>query len=84
MIGVDVVASGSLAARLPAGNRPGRARIELPPGSSVAELLAALDVPAERPLLLVLNGSVVAPDARAERRLADGDAVSLAPPIRAG
>ena len=83
-LNVDVVASGALAARLPSGERPGRARMELPDGSSVADLLAALDVEAGRPLLAILNGAVVAPGERATARLADGDTLSLAPPIRAG
>ena len=83
-IGVDVVASGALAAHLPAGERPGRGRVTVRRGDSVADLLVALGVAPERPLLIVLNGSVVTPDARAGQPLADGDALSLAPPIRAG
>ena len=83
-LSVDVVASGALAARLPPGERPGRARMELPGGSSVADLLAVLGIEAGRPLLAILNGAVVAPDERASARLADGDTLSLAPPIRAG
>ena len=83
-IGVDVVASGALAAHLPAGERPGRGRVTARRGDSVADLLVALGVAPERPLLIVLNGSVVTPDARAGQPLADGDALSLAPPIRAG
>lgn len=81
---IEVVASGALAARLPAGERPGRARIEMPSGSSVADLLDRLGVPPERAVLVILNGTVIPPDRRDAHVLAHGDALSLAPPIRAG
>ena len=81
---VDVLAAGALAAHLPAGERPGRARVALPPGRSVAELLGTLGLAPERPLLVVLNGRVVPPAERAAALLEDGDSLSLAPPIRAG
>ena len=81
---VEVVASGALAAHLPAGERRDRARLDLAPGSSVAALLEELGIPPERPLLAILNGAVVTETARATTMLADGDTLALAPPIRAG
>ena len=81
---IEIVAAGALAGHLPPGTRGGRTRLELAPDTSVAALLASFGLAPERPLLVILNGAVIAPEARAATTLADGDTLSIAPPIRAG
>jgi sulfur carrier protein len=60
----------------------GQAR-ELPAGQTLADLIAQLDAPPQA-LATAVNGEFVARDARAERRLHDGDAVFTFQPITGG
>ena len=60
----------------------GEAR-KLPPGQTLADLIAALDAPPPS-LATAVNGEFVAREARAERELNDGDAVFTFQPITGG
>jgi len=60
----------------------GEAR-ELSAGHTLADLIATLDPPPQA-LATAVNGEFVARDARADRRLNDGDAVFTFQPITGG
>lgn len=78
---VEVSVFATLAAYLPPGQRQtGSAILELPDGSTVADLEAALNLPPDLPRLVLVNGQ----DADPHRRLAGGDVVTLFPPLAGG
>jgi sulfur carrier protein len=56
---------------------------ELPPGQTLADLIAALDAPPPS-LATAVNGEFVARDARHDCKLQDGDAVFTFQPITGG
>jgi sulfur carrier protein len=56
---------------------------ELPPGQSLADLIAQLEAPPQA-LATAVNGEFVAREARAQRQLNDGDAVFTFQPITGG
>ncbi|NPC57097.1 sulfur carrier protein ThiS [Caenimonas soli] len=56
---------------------------EVPPGQTLADLVAALDAPPPS-LATAVNGEFVARDARGDCKLHDGDAVFTFQPITGG
>ena len=60
----------------------GEAR-NVPPGQTLADLIAQLDAPPQA-LATAVNGEFVSRDARAEHQLNDGDAVFTFQPITGG
>jgi sulfur carrier protein len=56
---------------------------DVPPGQTLADLIAALDAPAPS-LATAVNGEFVARDARDACQLRDGDAVFTFQPITGG
>jgi len=77
---VEVHLFANLADYRPPGAREGVARVELPAGSTLHELLRRLRIPDELPRLLLVNGHDVEPTAR----LSPGDVVSVLPPLVGG
>ncbi len=59
---------------------PEEQELEIPDGSTVADLVGLLKIPREIPLLRIVNSLHVRP----EHRLKDGDTVALFPPIAGG
>lgn len=55
-------------------------QVELNQGATAADVLRKLGIPEEIPKIILINGVVVKPD----HRLAEGDAVSIFPPIAGG
>ncbi len=74
----------SLARYLPPGGRANTARIQVPEGASVAEVLAGSGVPAEEIHLVILNGIFIAPEEREHRFLKEGDTLAIWPPVAGG
>ncbi len=69
--------------RLFATLREGRFRarqLDLPEGTTVLDVLGRLGIPADDVAILLVNGR----DAAADRRLREGDAVSLFPLVAGG
>ncbi len=60
--------------------RPGRQKLEVPEGSTVADILRQLGIDAREAPILLLNGQT----ARGDSPLKDGDTVSLFPLIAGG
>ena len=74
-------ASKALLAQYPQGIRAGRPfEVELPEGSSLADLVAYLSLPREQVKVLFVNATVQ----RLDDRLQSGDEVGIFPPIGGG
>ena len=77
---VEVHLFANLADYGPPGARGGAARVELPEGATVQDLLRRLRIPDEIPRLLLVNGR----DAEPTARLGRGDVVDVLPPLVGG
>lgn len=78
---VEVHLFATLRQYLPSGSRDtGILALEVPPGSTVADVVQALGIPADISWVAVVDGE----DARPERRLAPGQVVSIFPPLAGG
>jgi molybdopterin synthase sulfur carrier subunit len=77
---VEVQLFATLAAYLPRDNRDGRAALEIPDGSTLADICAILRLPADLSCVYLVNGQEAAPD----RRLDRDDLVSIFPPLAGG
>jgi sulfur carrier protein ThiS len=77
---VEVEAFATLARFLPPPASGGRAGLDVPDDSTVADLTRRLGIPPETALLALVNGR----DARPEDRLSGDDVVTLFPPLVGG
>ena len=81
---VSVKLGGSLVEFAPP-EQPGNSHsMTLVTQTSVQNVLDQLAVPAEQPLMVILNDAMVARPDYNKTLLADGDKLSLMPPIKAG
>ena len=62
----------------------GRGDIELQEGSTPADVMAILAIPADQSLMVIVDGSMVARTEYDSFTLTEGQTLSLNPPIRAG
>lgn len=83
---IDFKLYASLTDYLPDRGRDGRhvLELEVPPGTSVAEVIERYQLPPKLVHLVLVNGVYVAPADRASRLLAEGDALAIWPPIAGG
>ena len=70
----------TLAAFLPAGAAGDSVTLEVPDGSTVGDVVQVLKIPGDLDCMTVLNGH----DVPSDHRLADGDMLSLFPPLAGG
>ena len=77
---VEVHLFANLADYGPPGIRGGTARVELPEGATVGDLLHRLRIPDEVPHLLLVNGH----DVESTARLGPGDVVAVLPTLVGG
>jgi sulfur carrier protein ThiS len=84
MMKVTVKAGGMFTKQLPASRSGNVAEMELDEGSTPADVLRAMDLPADGSYLIVHNGESVPKSERASRRLAEGDMLAVMPPLRGG
>jgi len=77
---VELHLFANLAGYLPAGSAGDSVTLEVPDGTTVAEVIRFLEIPEDLECLRVVNGR----DAPSEHRLADGDVLSLFPPLAGG
>jgi len=82
--GVNVKLGGAMVQYAPS-NQPGSKHVfELVKQTSIQDLLDHLSVPAEQPLMIILNHAMVARPDYSNTLLSNGDNLSLMPPIQAG
>ncbi len=74
----------SLADRLPPGARRNQARIEVPDGATVQEVVDRLGIPPEQAHLVIVNGLFVPCSLRDRERLYEGDTLAIWPPVAGG
>ena len=78
---IEVQAFATLVSFLPEpGRNAGSAPLEVPEGSTVADVATALGIPDAFPRITLVNGEDAGPD----RRLAGGDVVTFFPPLAGG
>ena len=77
---VEVRLFATLTRFLPPGARDGAAILELPDGSTLADLVRTLKVPGTTDHIALVNGV----DAGGDRALHPGDVVTLFPPLAGG
>ncbi|HEY4038340.1 MAG TPA: MoaD/ThiS family protein [Burkholderiaceae bacterium] len=56
----------------------------MPDGSDVQSVIDRFNLPARQVHLVLVNGVYVAPSTRSNRRLSEGDALAIWPPIAGG
>jgi molybdopterin synthase sulfur carrier subunit len=77
---VEVRLFATLAAFLPPLSREGATTLDVPPGSTVHDVIERLGIPADFERVALVNGS----DATADRPLRPGDVVTVFPPLSGG
>ena len=77
---IDVQLHATLATFLPPGSREGVAVLELPEGSTVADIVHRLGIPPALSRVVLINGHDVEDDAT----LRPGDVVDVFPPLAGG
>jgi molybdopterin converting factor small subunit len=77
---VEVRLFATLARYLPNDQDAGIAFLDIPDGSTVADVACALGIPGDLSRIVLVNDC----DAGEERRLAEGDVVTLFPPLAGG
>jgi molybdopterin synthase sulfur carrier subunit len=77
---VAVHLTATLRPYLPPGTRGDSVVLEVPDGTTVDQVVHSLRIPPELERLTVLNGRDVTPD----QALAEGDVLSLFPPLAGG
>ena len=74
----------SLSEHLPEGAKENAAQINLEDGATISSVLAELGVPEELCYLVLLNGVFVPPSQRNSATVAEGDILSVWPPVSGG
>jgi sulfur carrier protein ThiS len=64
--------------------RTNMVELEVGEGATIAEIIAPYNLPPKLVHLVLVNGVFIAPEARATRALADGDALAIWPPVAGG
>ncbi len=77
---VEVRLFATLERYLPAGSHAGIAMLDVPDGSTAADVARRLGIPAGLERVLLINGREATP----ERSLAPGDVLDLYPPLAGG
>jgi sulfur-carrier protein len=77
---VEVRLFATLSSFLPPASRDGAVLLEVPPDSTVHDVLQQLGVPADLERVALVNGT----DATAERALHAGDVLTVFPPLAGG
>lgn len=75
----------SLTDYLPQQGRDGNVlRLEVPEGTTILQMIDRFALPQALVHLVLVNGVYIEPALRAERRLKEGDALAIWPPIAGG
>ena len=74
----------SLQDYLPAGASRNQVELEVPPGTTPADLIQQYALPEKLTHLVLVNGAYIAPERRGDHPLQEGDALAIWPPIAGG
>jgi len=75
----------SLSKYLPAeAQRTSCLELDLPPGTTVHQVIVGHGIPPELCSLVLLNGLFIPPGERASRHISEGDVLALWPPVAGG
>jgi len=75
----------SPAGAMPAGfDEFGESEMDVPAGTTVAQIMERINLPAEESYASLVGGQAVSPDDRAGHVLSDGDDLTLLPAIQGG
>lgn len=74
----------SLGAFLPPGAKRNMIEVEIKDGATIGDVLAQHQVPRENCHLILVNGTFTPPALAGTRKLADGDALAVWPPVAGG
>lgn len=78
---VQVKLFATLRKHLPPGASAGKATLTLPAGATLRDLIQHLNIPQDMAQMVLVNGEQTR---EFERALAEGDAVSIFPPVAGG
>ena len=81
---ITVKTGGLLYKHLPDSRTGNRASVDVPEDTTAASLLGELGMPSDQTYLVIVNGELVPEQQRAATSLADGDKVSINPPLKGG
>ena len=81
---VSVTLFGGLRHFLPAGSSFNRCSLEIDDGASLEALLSQLQIPADKPFLVLLNDAKVNAEDYAAIEIGADDEIVLLPPIKGG
>lgn len=81
---INVKAGGLLYEYLPPERTGNRATLEVAEATTPAQIMQDLGFPADGSYLVIVNGELVPAEQRAELRLAEGDQLSINPPLKGG
>ncbi|MGQ9630401.1 MAG: MoaD/ThiS family protein [bacterium] len=77
---IEVRLFAGLRKYLPGGSSGKSTTLEVPPGTTLKDIIRQLKIPEDMPRIIMLNGN----QAPLDKELKDGDVVSLFPPIAGG
>ncbi|HMB77989.1 MAG TPA: MoaD/ThiS family protein [Kiloniellaceae bacterium] len=81
---ITVKSSGLLVKHLPAERQGNSAPLEVPEGATPQAVMAQLGLPPQGSYLVILNGESLPKAERGTRALAEGDLLSIMPPLKGG
>lgn len=81
---INIEFYASLMQYLPPGKSRHRREVRVEDGLRVSDLIDQFHIPQKMAHIVLLNGRFVEADKRGERELAEGDVVSIWPPVAGG
>ena len=81
---ITVKTGGLLYEYLPPDRTANRATLDIAEGATPHQVMQDLGFPADGSYLVIVNGELIAPEKRTAVRLADGDQLSINPPLKGG
>ena len=81
---ITVKLYATLSEYLPSGSEGNVGTLTVPASSTVKSVIKELNVPLEMAHLVLVNGTFIAPEARSETVLREGDTLALWPPVAGG
>ncbi len=81
---ITVKTGGLLGEHLPAGSSGNQAELDVEDGAGPLDVIKQLNMPADQPFLIILNGEVVPTAERPGTKLGENDELGIFPPLKGG